>query len=1016
MRFVRPGTGRESVAFSRFVAGGHSYVIPSDAMRLVAAGRLDRRLFDITALLEFGYDDARRDTVPLIVTHPAGQVAPRISDAAMSQELPSINGTAVAVDKADAGDAWDALTGAGTMAAGVSAVWLDGQQQATLDRSAAQIGAPTAWDAGYTGEGVTVAVLDTGVDQTHPDLADREVDEENFTDSPDNVDRRGHGTHVASIVAGTGAKSGGRYRGIAPGASVMDGKVLNDSGFGQDSWIIAGMEWAAEQGADVVNMSLGGADTTAIDPTEQALSALTERYGTLFVVSAGNAGPIGTPGSAPEALTVGAVDHTDALSDYSSRGPTPRDGVIKPDITAPGVDIVAAMSSAGSSGPPVADGYTAKSGTSMASPHVAGAAALLTQQRPDLTATELKAVLSGSARHNPAYDAFEQGAGRVDVARALAQTVVSEPASLHLGTVAWPHDDDTPVSRTLTYRNLGEDPVTVDLAVAGEVFSLSANQITVPSRGEATVTVTGDTALGTRDGHYSGTVIATSDESVVRTPVVVTREVESYELTLNYTDEHGAPTADYLTTLIDLDNGKWVFPYDEDGSATVRLPKSRYFADHVVYTEEGSHTNWIQQPGLLLDRDLTVTVDAATTRPINVAPPVEASLEYADVGVQFETGPGTGSMITSMSVLDLSTISTARIGEEPPGLETNGWVNTGWLGADEALYRLVWFFDEFPTGFTRMVSRHELATVRSTIGRGAVTDGSAELEWLPQPLSGPAYALVPTVEFPRLPGTRKEYLTTDGVRWAPSVSLLASDAGPVAFLRSARAHDYRPGRTYHERFNHPVFGPATPPAEFPWMWRDANGIYVDLPMFSDADDNASYSSTESANTRLYLGDELVGETPLCASGYFTDLPAGPRTYRLTTEATRSELFDMTTAVSAEWTFTSSQMDESGIMPIELNVVRFLPTLDANGRAPAGRPFLLPLQVRDETGATVRPRKLTVEVSYDEGSAWRRAPVSPDLVARLDHPAGASSVSLRVSATDQDGNTVTQTVIRAYLLR
>ena len=98
------------------------------------------------------------------------------------------------------------------------------------------------------------------------------------------------------------------------------------------------------------------------------------------------------------------------------------------------------------------------------------------------------------------------------------------------------------------------------------------------------------------------------------------------------------------------------------------------------------------------------------------------------------------------------------------------------------------------------------------------------------------------------------------------------------------------------------------------------------------------------------------------------------------------------------------------------MVRFLPKLDANGKAPAGRRFLLPLRMQDETGAIVRPRQLTVEVSYDDGSSWRRVPVSPGLVARLDHPAGASSVSLRVSATDRDGNTVRQTVTRAYLLR
>ncbi len=220
---VRPGAGREGVFFSTHTMDGHTFVVPSDARRLVSTGQLDRRLFDVTTLMEFGYDDAHRDSVPVIVTGPAAPRAARVT-----RELPSINGVALAADKT--GTTWEALTAA----AGVTRVWLDGKRRATLDRSAAQIGAPAAWDAGLTGVGVTVAVLDTGVDQTHPDLAGREIAERNFSAAPDNVDRVGHGTHVASIAAGNGAKSGGKFRGIADGASVLDGKVLDDNGSGTE--------------------------------------------------------------------------------------------------------------------------------------------------------------------------------------------------------------------------------------------------------------------------------------------------------------------------------------------------------------------------------------------------------------------------------------------------------------------------------------------------------------------------------------------------------------------------------------------------------------------------------------------------------------------------------------------------------------------------------------------------------------------------------------------------------------
>ncbi|MFB9511642.1 S8 family serine peptidase, partial [Streptomyces aurantiacus] len=108
-------------------------------------------------------------------------------------------------------------------------------------KSVKQIGADKAWAAGYDGKGVKIAVLDTGVDTTHPDLKEQVVGEKNFSAAPDASDKDGHGTHVASTAAGTGAK----YKGVAPGAKLLNGKVLDDNGFGDDSGILAGMEWAA---------------------------------------------------------------------------------------------------------------------------------------------------------------------------------------------------------------------------------------------------------------------------------------------------------------------------------------------------------------------------------------------------------------------------------------------------------------------------------------------------------------------------------------------------------------------------------------------------------------------------------------------------------------------------------------------------------------------------------------------------------------------------------------------------
>ena len=186
-----------------------------------------------------------------------------------------------------------------TLAAGVEKVWLDGRVAATLKESVAQIGAPDAWAAGYDGTGVTVAVLDTGVDVNHPDLEGQIDDTASFVPGEAVADINGHGTHVAGTIAGTGEASDGDYNGVAPGADLIVGKVLGGAdGEGQDSWVLAGMEWAAESGADVVSMSLGDTmPSDGTDPMSQAVDALSEQYDTLFVIAAGNAGPetISTP-------------------------------------------------------------------------------------------------------------------------------------------------------------------------------------------------------------------------------------------------------------------------------------------------------------------------------------------------------------------------------------------------------------------------------------------------------------------------------------------------------------------------------------------------------------------------------------------------------------------------------------------------------------------------------------------------------------------------------------------------
>ncbi|MGW0581674.1 S8 family serine peptidase, partial [Streptomyces sp. NPDC002920] len=375
---IEPGPGRESIVFRTVEQDGRLTVLPSDAAELVSAGRVDRTLFDVTALVAQHYDEAHTDALPLIMGDTADGSGPAAreltsfaDDGSQVRELRSLRARAVRVgqDRLDA--FWKRFVPAGdeltaTALSATPRMWLDERVKPVLDRSTRQIGAPTAWEGGYRGDGVKVAVLDTGVDAAHPDLAGRIAEAKDFSGSASGTaDAFGHGTHVASVVGGSGAASGGSRKGVAPDADLLIGKVLGDDGYGSESQAIAGMEWAAAEGAKVVNMSLGSDPRTdGTDPMSLALNELSRQTGTLFVVAAGNSGEqgpgtVGSPGAADAALTVGAVDRHDTLAAFSSRGPRYGDAAVKPDVTAPGVGIVAARAAGTTMGDPVDEQYVA---------------------------------------------------------------------------------------------------------------------------------------------------------------------------------------------------------------------------------------------------------------------------------------------------------------------------------------------------------------------------------------------------------------------------------------------------------------------------------------------------------------------------------------------------------------------------------------------------------------------------------------------------------------------------------
>ena len=310
----------------------------------------------------------------------------------------------------------------------VEMIWYDEPVHTLLDVSVPLIGAPVVWQAGITGKGIKVGIVDTGIDPDHPDFAGRIVQMKDFTGQGPN-DNHGHGSHVAGIVGGTGSASGGKYRGVAPECLYYTAKVLRGDGSGNTSDVMAGVEWAVQQGVQVVNLSLGS--DGACDGTD-ALSVTCDAAmgkGVVVCVAAGNAGPdastVGSPGCAKTVITIGATTKTDQVAVFSSRGPT-SDNRVKPDLCFPGGSIISCRAKGTSMGTTINDSYTQASGTSMATPHAAGACALLLQAKPGLTPQQVKDILMNTAKYLN-LDANTQGTGRAQVDKAYQQAMAMQP-------------------------------------------------------------------------------------------------------------------------------------------------------------------------------------------------------------------------------------------------------------------------------------------------------------------------------------------------------------------------------------------------------------------------------------------------------------------------------------------------------------------------------------------------------------------------------------------------------------
>ncbi|MFD9031081.1 S8 family serine peptidase [Streptomyces sp. NPDC059567] len=712
---VLSAAGTSRIFESTSGRNGDVYVYPDGTATALASGTVDRELFNVSRLIRDGYADTESAELPAIVdfqgTPDAAALRMRSEGLPGSESkrvMPRLGLSSVHVHKQDAKDFWQSVNpkasktrGAPTPGtAGVTKLWYDGKAEVALDRSVPQIGAPEAWAKGYDGTGVKVAVLDTGADLNNADIKSEIVGSQSFISGQTVQDGHGHGTHVAATVAGSGANSGGKHKGVAPGADLLIGKVLSNTGQGPTSSILAGMEWAVAQGADIVSMSLGGEDAPGEDPLTMAVDSLSASSDTLFVIAAGNSGPgdstLGTPGAADSALTVGAVDKSDALASFSSRGPRLGDMAMKPEITAPGVAIVAARAAGTAMGTPVDVHYTSANGTSMATPHVSGAAAILKQRHPEWTGRRIKEALTAHAKSAAGQTVHQQGYGRVDIPAALDPSLeLSGTADFRM--IPWQKDTYEKRTRTLTLRNNATTDTVVTLLASAKDASgtevpagslslsgagLSDGRLTVPAGSTAEVTVVLD-PNGLPTGRYSGSVTATaaSGESVHAALGFVTA-VEQHDVTRDVTDRFGKTPSTFKFTLHGLDNTVWESrTLSATGTVTLSVPLGHYSIEGSVRSTAPTGgavfhaADLFTVPNIeVADRDQSFTVDGTTATDLGVTIDGEKRpLETGQVALQIVRDDGTINSHSSFtSISGSGNRSDTRFGAIPSAGATSG--------------------------------------------------------------------------------------------------------------------------------------------------------------------------------------------------------------------------------------------------------------------------------------------------------------------------------------------------------
>ncbi len=585
---------------------------------------------------------------------------------------------------------------------------------------------------------------------------------------------------------------------------------------------------------------------------------------------------------------------------------------------------------------------------------------------------------------------------------------MAEPVSVGFGTQEWPHADNQPVARELTYRNTGAEDVTLDLSVEAvapdgspapaDMFRLGAETVTVPAGGTAAVGVTAHTDLDETApvGGYSMYVTATGDGHRVGVAGGVDLLQEFHEVAVEGIGPDGGVPASWWLQLYDLTTGESSdLPGGPgEGGHALRLPAGRDYL--LVSTMDGEGYSSRQTVSLpALDEDTAVTLDAREAEPIDLTvPDPDAELFHTFANLAL---PSLGSNLGWESSAADQVLLTQHIGPALPEDELIASVQASWAAGEDAEYHAVIerTGSQF-TGHEQHFTHEDLAELR--LVQGAPVEGATgRLE-----VSGSRRAAIGPGR--DLPAETTLHLT--GGTWSYALSL--SGPGEEGSLR-VDGRELTAGEAYTDVLGVGVFAPTLPDGG--GIRRSGDRIEAGLTTVSDGAGHLAFLSGGHGTTTLSRDGEVLHTREDFIRGWDSfEVPSAEGRYELTTTAERPDA-GVSTRISATFGFTSASVPDGRAQELPVSLVRFAPTLAPDSSAPAGQEMRVPVSV-EGAAAGDGLASLAVEVSYDGGGTWQEASVRDGAIS-VANPAAGGSVSFRAEVADRSGGTTVLTLVDAY---